>query len=314
MKICLMIEGQEGVSWDQWLAIARACEDSGLEGLFRSDHYLSVMGHTERGSLDAWSTLAGLAAVTKTIRLGTLVSPASFRHPSVVAKSATTVDHISNGRVELGLGAGWLAAEHSAYGFPFHDTRTRVDVFAEQLEIVHRSWGAEPFDFSGNHYRVEGLNALPKPLQDPHPNLIVGGSGGRRSVELAARWADEYNTVHPNPQECVDRRASVDRACERAGREPITFSVMTGCVAGSSEAELHRRAEAVLNGGGSSGSPRAWLESVADEWVVGTVDQVVDRLRGLERLGVQRVMLQHLAHGDTEMITLLGEEVAAAVG
>lgn len=313
MRICLMIEGQEDVTWDQWLAIARACEDSGLEGVFRSDHYLSVMGRSERGSLDAWTTLAGLAAVTKTIRLGTLVSPASFRHPSVLAKSAATVDHISNGRVELGLGAGWLAAEHSAYGFPFHDTRTRVDVFAEQLEIVHRSWGDGHFDFSGTHYRIEDLNALPKPLQDPHPNLIVGGSGGRRSAALAARWADEYNTVHPSPQECVDRRAAVAGACERAGREPITFSVMTGCVVGSDEADLHRRAAAVLDVQGSSGSPRAWLESVADEWVVGTVDQVVERLRDLERLGVERVMLQHLAHGDTEMIMLLGEEVAPAV-
>jgi F420-dependent oxidoreductase-like protein len=312
MRICLMIEGQENVSWDQWLAIARACEDSGLEGLFRSDHYLSVMGRSERGSLDAWSTLAGLAAVTKTIRLGTLVSPASFRHPSVLAKSAATVDHISNGRVELGLGAGWLAAEHSAYGFPFHDTQTRVDVFAEQLEIVHRSWGGGPFDFSGNHYQIEDLDALPKPIQDPHPNLIVGGSGGRRSVALAARWADEYNTVHPSPQECVERRAAVARACERAGREPITFSVMTGCVVGSDEADLHRRAEAVLDVRGRSGSPRVWLESVASEWVVGTVEQAVERLRGLERMGVQRVMLQHLAHGDTEMITLLGEEVAPA--
>jgi F420-dependent oxidoreductase-like protein len=313
MRVCLMIEGQEDVTWDQWLEIARACEDSGLEGLFRSDHYLSVMGRSERGSLDAWTTLAGLAAVTERIKLGTLVSPASFRHPSVLAKSAVTVDHISNGRVELGLGAGWLRAEHEAYGFPFHDTRTRIDVFAEQLEIVHRSWTEEGFDLAGEHYEISSLNALPEPVQRPHPNLIVGGSGGPRSSALAARWADEYNTVHPNLEDCNRRRAAVAAACERAGREMLVFSVMTGCVVGKDDNEVERRAQAVMGVDGGSGSVRRWLESVADEWVVGTVDQVMDRLGELGDAGVERVMLQHLAHWDTDMIRTLGEEVARAV-
>ena len=313
MRLCLMIEGQEDVTWDQWLDIARACEDSGLEGLFRSDHYLSVMGRSARGSLDAWTTLAGLAAVTEGIKLGTLVSPATFRHPSVVAKSAVTVDHISNGRVELGLGAGWLRAEHEAYGFPFPDTRTRMDVFGEQLEIVHRSWIEEGFDLSGRHYEISGLNALPKPVQRPHPNLIVGGSGGPRSTSLAARWADEYNTVHPNMEDCVRRRAAVAAACERAGREMLTFSVMTGCVVGTDQADVERRAQAVMGVSGIGGSAREWLVSVAGEWVVGTVDQVVERLGELREAGVERVMLQHLAHSDTDMILLLGEEVATAV-
>jgi F420-dependent oxidoreductase-like protein len=310
MRTSLMIEGQEDVTWPQWLQIAQACEDSGLEGLFRSDHYLSVMGESQRGSLDAWTTLAGLAASTERIRLGTLVSPASFRHPSVVAKSTVTVDHISGGRVELGLGAGWMEAEHAAYGFPFRDARTRIDVFAEQLEIVHRSWREQNFDFSGEHYEILGLDALPKPVQEPHPNFIVGGSGGRRSVSLAARWADEYNTVHPTLEQCVRRRAAVSEACERAGREMLTFSIMTGCILGSDESELDRRARAVMELSGHSGSPRAWLESVAGEWVVGTVDQVIDRLGALEAVGVERVMLQHLAHTDTDMIRLLGERVA----
>src|ERR687896_1226743 len=151
MRVCLMIEGQEDVTWEQWLALAGACEEHGLEALFRSDHYESVMGMRERGSLDAWTTLAALAARTSRVRLGTLVSPATFRHPSVLAKSVVTVDHVSGGRVELGLGAGWQESEHRAYGFPFAELRTRMDVMAEQIEIVARSFGDEPFSFEGEH-------------------------------------------------------------------------------------------------------------------------------------------------------------------
>src|SRR5947209_16088 len=212
MRVCLMVEGQEDVSWDQWVALAQTAERSGFEALFRSDHYLSVQGHPERGALDAWTTLAALAAVTGTIKLGTLVSPATFRHPSVLAKSVVTVDHVSGGRVELGIGAGWHEAEHRAYGFPFADTRTRMDVFAEQIEIVHGSWKPGPFSFDGEHYRVEELDALPKPLQQPHPRLLVGGSGGPRSLALAAKWADEYNTPFPSRDECRSLRERLTAA------------------------------------------------------------------------------------------------------
>ena len=180
MRVCLMIEGQEDVTWDQWLALAGACEAHGLEGLFRSDHYESVMGMRERGSLDAWTTLAALAARTSRIRLGTLVSPATFRHPSVVAKSVVTVDHISGGRAELGLGAGWHEGEHRAYGFEFPPTRVRMERLAEQLELVTRSWTEDAVSFEGRHYRVQDLRALPKPVQRPRPTLLVGGGAGPR--------------------------------------------------------------------------------------------------------------------------------------
>src|SRR5919106_4186917 len=163
MRVCLMIEGQEDVTWDQWLALAAAWEEHGLEGLFRSDHYESVMGMRERGSLDAWTTLAALAARTSRIRLGTLVSPVTFRHPSVLAKSVVTVDHVSGGRVELGMGAGWMEKEHSGYGFPFPDTPTRMEMLAEQAEIVVRQWTEDEFSFEGRHYRLEGCTAEPKP-------------------------------------------------------------------------------------------------------------------------------------------------------
>jgi F420-dependent oxidoreductase-like protein len=195
MRLFLMIEGQEGVTWEQWAAIARTCEESGLDGLFRSDHYASTSAYP-LPSLDAWATLAALAAVTERIRLGTLVSPATFRHPSVLARAIATVDHVSSGRVDLGLGAGWMELEHRAYGFPFPAMSERLELFAEQLEIVKRQWTEDAFDFEGRHYRLEDCRALPKPLQQPHPPLLVGGRGTRGTVEPAARFADEYNTFY----------------------------------------------------------------------------------------------------------------------
>jgi F420-dependent oxidoreductase-like protein len=315
MRLCLMIEGQEDVTWQQWCELAQSCEDAGLEGLFRSDHYLSVSGRTERGSLDAWTTLAGLAARTERIRLGTLVSPTTFRHPSVLAKSSATVDHISGGRVELGIGAGWHEAEHRAYGFPFPETPVRMAVLEEQIEIVHRSWDDEPFDFDGSYFHIADLDALPKPVHRPHPNLIVGGAGNARSAALAAAWADEYNTVFASPEECKRRRSRVADAWGAAGRDSnsLTFSLMTGCVVGATDSEVRARARAVMDKSGASGSEKEWLASLREEWVVGVVDEVVDRLGALEEAGVDRVMLQHLAHEDTDMVQLLGAEIAVKV-
>jgi F420-dependent oxidoreductase-like protein len=312
MRLCLMIEGQENVTWQQWCDLADACEEAQLDALFRSDHYLSVSGRTERGSLDAWTTLAGLAARTERIKLGTMVSPTTFRHPSVLAKEAVTVDHISNGRAELGMGAGWNEAEHRAYGFEFPETSVRMKVLEEQIEIVHRSWQDETFDFAGSHYRVASLNALPKPVQQPHPNLIVGGAGNRRSASLAAQWADEYNTNFVSPAECRRRRGQVLEAWEAANRDPgsLTFSLMTGCVVGANDTELRARTRAVMGKSNESGSEIEWLKSLDDEWVVGTVDEAVDKLGVLAEAGVNRVMLQHLAHEDTDMVRLIGDEIA----
>src|SRR4051812_11207543 len=233
MRVALMIEGQEDVTWEDWVALAETCEAAGVEALFRSDHYLSVSGANERGALDAWATINALAARTTTLRLGTLVSPTSFRHPSVLAKLATTADHISGGRIELGMGTGWSEVEHAAFGFPFHAMAERMDVLAEQLEIVHDGhWGEGPFSFRGAHYTLDELDARPKPLQRPHPPLIMGGAAGPRAARLAARFADEYNTVLPTLEEIAERRARIVAACEAAGREPIPFSVMATTVIG----------------------------------------------------------------------------------
>jgi F420-dependent oxidoreductase-like protein len=314
MRVCLMVEGQEGVSWDQWVALALAAEEAGLDALFRSDHYLSFSHPRERVVLDAWATIAGLAAVTERIRLGTLVSPATFRHPSNLAKAVVTADHISGGRVELGLGAGWNEAEHRAYGFPFPPTAVRMEMFAEQAEIIHRSWNDDVFDFKGKHYAIESLSALPKPANAPHPNLIVGGQGGPKSLAVAARWADEYNTNFANAETCRRRRARADEAWERAGRgEPPVFSLMTGCVAGRDEDDLLRRATLIMGHAGGSGDPRAFLDGLPDVMVIGTVEQAVEKLRMIGGAGVDRVMMQMQAHDDVEMVHVLGE-VAQLVG
>jgi F420-dependent oxidoreductase-like protein len=313
MRVCLMIEGQEGVTWEHWKALAAACEQHGLEGLFRSDHYLSVMGRPDRGSLDAWTTLGALAAITSRIRLGTLVSPATFRHPSVLAKSALTVDHVSGGRVELGIGAGWLEAEHRAYGFPFGPLRTRMDVMAEQMEIVARSLGDEPFSFEGEHYRIEGLDALPKPVQRPRPPMIVGGRGGSRSLALAARWADEYNTFSASVDEVRQRRDSFAQTWKDAGRDPdaFRFSAMVSVCVGADEGEVRDRAARLAEAQGRS--PAETLDSLRASGVAGTVDEAAERLRELEAAGAQRVMLQHLLHDDIDAVELIGRELIPRV-
>ena len=273
MRVCLMIEGQEGVTWDQWRALAETAEASGFEALFRSDHYESLDGPPNRGSLDAWGTINALAALTSTLKLGTLVSPVTFRHPSTLARSVVTAEHVSGGRIELGIGAGWHEGEHRSFGFPFDTRGERFDRLEEQIEIVSRSWDQDPFDFDGRFYRLEQCDAQPKPTR--RPNLILGGSARPRGAQLAARWADEYNTVHPTPDEARERKATIDQACRDAGREPITFSAMVP------------------------------LE--------GAPDALIENLRGLAEAGVERVMLQHLAHEDLATVELVGREVIAAV-
>jgi F420-dependent oxidoreductase-like protein len=313
MELCLMIEGQEGVTWPQWRDLAGACEQHGIGTLFRSDHYMNLDGqHPERGSLDAWGTLCALAAVTTTLRLGTMVSPATFRHPSELAKLVVTADHVSGGRVELGLGAGWHEREHAAYGFAFAPMRTRLDVLEEQLQVVLGTWASgpeQPFSFAGEHYRLDALDAQPAPLQSPHPPLIMGGSAGPRSAAMAARYADEYNTPFAAVEEVRERRARIEQACADAGREMLPFSVMTGVVIGADEADLRDRAARL--------EERSGLQNLIDAppggWIVATVDAAAEQLQTLAEAGVDRVMCQQLLHDDLEAVALLGDRLAPAV-
>jgi alkanesulfonate monooxygenase SsuD/methylene tetrahydromethanopterin reductase-like flavin-dependent oxidoreductase (luciferase family) len=306
MRVCLMIEGQESVTWDQWVALAKACEASPIDALFRSDHYGSVMGKADRGALDAWATIAGLAAITSNLRLGTLVSPATFRHPSVLAKNVVTADHISGGgRIELGMGTGWLEAEHTAYGFAFPAMGERFELLEEQIEIVRRQWEEGPLDFEGEHYELHG-DAVPNPLVPP--NLIVGGRAKPRSLKLAAGWADEYNLVMMTAEECAEAIPAIKRAWQEAERPQPAISLMTSCIVGSDEVDLLERAHAVAEVRGDDATdPEAYLQAERPNSLVGTVAQVRQKLAALEEVGVERVMLQYLPHTDLDGVDYIAE-------
>jgi alkanesulfonate monooxygenase SsuD/methylene tetrahydromethanopterin reductase-like flavin-dependent oxidoreductase (luciferase family) len=284
-----MIEGQEGVTWEQWLALAEAAERADLEGLFRSDHYQSIVRGAPAGSLDAWATLAALAARTTRIRLGTMVSPVTFRPAGVLAKNVVTVDHVSGGRVELGIGAGWYEAEHETYGFPFGTTRSRLDELDRQLDEISRQWS-------------DGAQVWPRPLQHPRPPLIVGGRAMPRTLAAAVRHADEYNLVLPSLDDARHRARVIADSALKAGREPLVVSMMIGCVVGRDDGEVADRLARWRSLTGNDGEPP----------VSGRVEEVVERLQAYEAAGVERAMLQHLDHEDLDMVDVLGE-VAIAV-
>ncbi len=309
-----MIEGQEGVTWDDWVRLAGLAERHGLEGLFRSDHYTAII-RQHADALDAWTTLAGLAAVTERIRLGTLVSPSTFRHPSLLARIAATVDHISRGRIEVGMGSGWYEREHDEHGFPFLNGKARFELFAEQVEIVMRSWTEESFDHAGPAYELRGQTALPRPFQQPHPPLVLGGTVKPRFAALAARYATEVNTLGAPVAELRERKERLDRACAEAGRDPASlgYSVMTACFLGADRSEAVERVRAFLAVRDDDADPDALLSERADRWLAGSVDEVAARIEELRAIGLTRVFLQHLNHGDDEMVALVGERLLPAV-
>jgi len=289
MRLALMVEGQEGVSWEDWLALARACEEHGVESLFRSDHYLSPTDPS-RAALDAWAVIPALAAQTSRLELGTLVSPVTFRAAAVLANVSATANEIAAGRVSLGMGTGWMEAEHEAFGFPFPEMKTRLEWLEEQIEAVHRFWG-----------------------QRPHPRLIVGGSGLSGTLRPAAKRADEYNTIFATPEECARRRERLEQACEREDRVPIPMSLMTACAIGRTPDEARERIRRRIERAGQQTDPDEYREARGAASVLGTLDEAAEQLRAYEAAGVERVMLQHLDHRDLEMVALIGQELAPAV-
>ena len=303
MQLALMVEGQEGVTWDDWSALADACEEHGIATLFRSDHYISQSDEFGNVAHDAWTVIAALAARRTTLRFGTLVSPATFRAPALLANAVATADHVSGGRVELGLGAGWMEREHRAYGFDFPETPVRVEMFAEQLEIVHRLWTEERVDFRGRHYALDDAPGLPT-VQRPRPPMIVGGSGKRGTVEPALRFADEYNAPFVSVAEAVEIR-------ERT--RPLRFSVMTSCLVGETHDEAVERAHELYSLRQRAAPFEAWLEGFTGRAIVGSIDEVATQLREYERAGCDRVMLQHLNHRDLESVRLIGRELAPSL-
>ncbi|MFI7440204.1 LLM class F420-dependent oxidoreductase [Nonomuraea indica] len=300
MKLRIFTEPQQGASYDDLLTVARAAERLGFDAFFRSDHYQRIgAGDPGPGSTDAWITLAGLARETSTIRLGTLVTPATFRLPGPLAISVAQVDQMSGGRVELGLGTGWFDAEHTAYGIPFPPVGERFARFEEQLEIIQGLWTAQgPYSFEGSYYRLADSPALPKPAQRPRPPIIIGGFGAARTPRLAAAYADEYNVPFrtlPDTGAAFDR---VRRAAQDTGRTIILSAAQTVCV-GRDAAELERRAAAIGTG----------LDELRANGLAGTPGEVVEKLGELAKLGAERVYLQVMDLSDLEQLELIAAEV-----
>ena len=321
MRICLMIEGQEGVAWADWVALARGVRAARL----RRAVPLRPLPERRRPRRARLARRLGdghrARALTTTLRLGTLVSPATFRHPSALAKAVVTADHVSGGRVELGIGTGWLEEEHTAYGFPFPPMGERMAVLSEQLEIIHRQWTEHTFDFTGKHYRIEGLDALPKPIQRPHPPLIIGGAAGPRIARASPRAGPTSTTRSTSrPTRPRERRRALDRACEEEGRDPGTlrFSMMNGFLVGADRDDLRARAHRLAEWRGHTDQANAdidnYIAAVAQPWIVGTPEEIVARLREYESAGVEAVMLQHHLFQDFDALELIGREVIPAIG
>ncbi|MCW2495876.1 LLM class F420-dependent oxidoreductase [Jatrophihabitans sp.] len=300
MDLRIFTEPQQGATYDDLLRVALAAEQLGFDGFFRSDHYLTMGGDGLPGSTDAWVTLGALARETSTIRLGTLVSPATFRLPGVLAISVAQADQMSGGRIELGFGAGWFDAEHTAYGIPFHDGLERFNRFAEQLEIIHgllNTPSGSTYSFAGEYYQLVDAPALPKPVQSPLP-IILGGAAKTRSAALAARFADEFNVAFDRAG-TADKITRVRAAAAETGRELVYSAAQVLCV-GRDEAELGRRAAAI---GREVGELR-------ENGLAGTPAEVVDRIGEFAALGVTRLYLQTLDLHDLDHLELVASEVA----
>jgi F420-dependent oxidoreductase-like protein len=302
VKLRVFTEPQRGASYQQLLRVAQAAETLGFDAFFRSDHYLgSSDGNGRPGPSDAWITLAGLARETSRIRLGTLVTPATFRLPGPLAISVAGVDQMSDGRVELGLGAGWFAGEHEAYGIEFPDDAERFDRFAEQLAIIDGLWrtpAGNRFSYTGKHYRLIDSPALPKPVQFPRPPIIVGGRGRRRSAALAVEYADEYNVPFLPLRETREIFGRLRAMAAQAGRELRYSAAQTVCVA-TSESRLAKRAAAI-------GREVAELR---ENELAGSPAEVIDKIGRYAEAGASLIYLQLLDLTDLEQLELIAAEV-----
>ena len=315
MRYALMTEPQQGLSYDEILALARTAESAGLEAFFRSDHYASFPGPAGQPTTDAWATLAGLARDTSTIRLGSLVSPVTFRLPGPFAKLVTTVDQMSGGRVEVGIGAGWNDEEHFQLGIPFPPLKERYDRLEESLAIVHGLW-TEPdgWSYPGSIWQVTDALFRPRPetAGRRHPNVILGGEGGPRLARLVATYADEFNRTSASPDNVREAYDRVKAACTTAGRDPdsVALSAMVGVLVADSESEMRDRLRQQVSVVGSSSNADEWLAERKGRWIMGTPDQARQRIEEFAAAGVQRLMLQDFLPRDLEMVSLLGRIAA----
>lgn len=310
MDFRVFLEPQQGATYAEQLAVAQAAESLGFSAFFRSDHYVAMSGDGLPGPTDSWVTLAGVARETSTIRLGTLVTSATFRYPGPLAISVAQVDAMSDGRVEFGIGAGWFEAEHLAYAIPFPSLGERFERLAEQLDIITGMWATpagETFGYSGRHYTVVDSPALPKPVQHPHPPILIGGGGPKRTPALAARFASEFNLAFPTLDFTRLQFGRVRSALQDAGRDPddITYSAAFVVCAGRTESELARRAGAISREVG---------ELRQNSPLVGSPGEIADRLAAFADAGVQRVYLQLLDVSDLDHLELFSTAVMPQFG
>ena len=320
MRFALMIEPQQGMTYGDQVAVAKRAEANGFETLFRSDHFASFPGQAGLPTTDAWTVLGGLARETDRINLGVLVSPVTFRHPGTFAKVVTTVDEMSGGRVEVGVGAGWNALEHEQLGLPFPDIKERADRLEDQLAVLHGLWG-EPDGWSYQGHAVELADALfyAKPVDVPgrpiapngaaRPRIITGGQGSPRALRIAARWSDEYNLSSTGPEDAVRIFARLDEACRAIGRDPSTIarSAMAGILIGRTSEEVAEREAALLTAFGADAGGDDWLEERRERWIVGTGDAARAMVRRFAEAGIERLMLQDFIPWDLDHIDVMGD-------
>lgn len=310
---CVMLEPQEGGTYNQMLALARRAEALGFGGFFRSDHYHPMNVPRESWATDCWAVLAGLARDTQTIRLGSMVSPMTFRHPSEFAKVVATVDQMSGGRIEVGMGVGWFEKEHVAFGLPFPPVRERVVRFEEALEVCTRLWADGPASFEGQLFRLVEAPGYPKPAQRPHPPIIIGGGGPKRTPALAARFADEFNVFGGDPAVFAERKQRVLDACQRIGRDPasIRFSWAGPTIVGTDRLDLRRRSQRRLDYNNQRDDVDEWIASMrAHGMFIGTLDQVADQIHALRDLGCSRWYFQLVPVDDDSMLELIAGDLA----
>jgi alkanesulfonate monooxygenase SsuD/methylene tetrahydromethanopterin reductase-like flavin-dependent oxidoreductase (luciferase family) len=328
MRYALMLEPQQGMSYADQLAAARRAEANGFDAFFRADHFASFPGEAGQPTTDAWSVLAGLARETERITIGALVSPVTFRHPGVFAKVVSTVDEMSGGRVEVGVGAGWNDEEHRQLGLAFPPIERRADLLEDELAILHGLWG-EPdgWSFEGiTGIRVEGALYRPRPLDAPgrpttpvggkRPRIIVGSSGSPRSYRLAARYADEYNLSSASPARAAEVRAKLEDACRTIGRDPKTLarSAMAGILVGRRPADVQSRERSLLAAfGADAETGEAWLEERRSRWIYGTPDEARAQVERFATAGIERIMFQDFLPWDLEMIDVMGKELVGRV-
>lgn len=327
MRFALMIEAQQGLSYEDQLAIALRAEAAGFETLFRSDHYAAFPGDPRQITTDAWMVIAGLARETTMIGLGTLVSPVTVRHPGNFAKLVTTVDHMSGGRIEVGVGAGWNESDHLPVGLAFPDITERADLLEDQLALLHGLW-EEPtgWAFDGHQIVVRNGAIIPGPVQvdgrpvgkngRTRPRIITGSEGSPRGFRLAARYADEFNLSSSTPDVAREKQAQLDEACIAVGRDPksLTRSAMVGALMGRDQAEMDRRVAALLDGFGEAGTQgQGWLNARRNRWVTGTPDEARAMVARYADAGIERMMLQDFVPRDLDMIDFMAEELIGRV-